>query len=130
METAVATTCGYGHQMGAGAYVCPQCGAPALVPYLPLARRPVTTVAARTPSRTPGRAAASAVGHVLAVIGLVCGAVSLLCLPLAGPRLLVPAVLGLACSLSARQRGAALAPAAVGMSALAVAAPMLLVLLP
>ena len=126
METAVATTCGYGHQMGAGAYVCPQCGAPALVPYLPLARQPVTPVAART----PGRASGSAVGHVLAVIGLVCGAVSLLCLPLVGTRLLVPAVLGLACSLSARQHGAVLAPAAVGMSGLAVGASMLLLLLP
>jgi hypothetical protein len=125
METALASTCGYGHQMGAGAYVCPQCGAPALVPYLPLPQQPMA-VAVRTPTRT----AAPAVGHVLAVIGLVCGAVSLLCLPLLGQRLLLPAVLGLACSLSARRRGEVLASAAVAMSALAVCAPMLLALLP
>ena len=125
METAVASTCGYGHQMGAGAYVCPQCGAPALVPYLPLAQQPTTAAV-----RAPAWPASTAVGHVMAVIGLVSGAVSLLCLPLLGPRLLVPAVLGLACSLSARQRGAALSSAAVPMSALAVCAPMLLALLP
>jgi hypothetical protein len=127
METALASTCGYGHQMGAGAYVCPQCGAPALVPYLPLPQQPM---AAAVAVRTPARTAAPAAGHVLAVIGLVCGAVSLLCLPLLGQRLLVPAVLGLACSLSARRRGEVLASAAVAMSALAVCAPTLLALLP
>jgi len=126
METAVVTTCGYGHQMGAGAHVCPQCGAPALVPYLPLAQPIAATVAVRAPAPT----AALGVGHVLAVIGLVCGAVSLLGLPAFGPRLLVPAVLGLVCSLSARRLGTVLAPAAVAMSALAVCAPVLLVLLP
>ena len=126
METAVASTCGYGHQMGAGAYVCPQCGAPALVPYLPLPQQPIAAAAVRAQTHI----AAPPVGHVLAMIGLVCGAVSLLCLPVLGPRLLVPAVLALACSLSAQRRGAVLGSAAVAMSALAVSAPILLALLP
>jgi hypothetical protein len=125
METAVASTCGYGHQMGAGAYVCPQCGAPALTPYLPLPRKAMAAVADRPPVRTAER---PAVGNVLAVIGLVCGAVSLLGLPLFGPRLLVLAAIGLVCSLSAHWRGAAVAPAAVAMSAAGVCASVLLAL--
>lgn len=126
MDTAVASTCGYGHQMGAGAYVCPQCGAPALAPYLPLPPKPMAAaVADRTPVRT---AEGAAVGDVLAVIGLICGAVSLVGLPVFGPRLLVLAAIGLACSLSARWRGAAVAPAAVAMSAAGLCASVLLAL--
>jgi hypothetical protein len=125
METALASTCGYGHQMGAGAFVCPQCGAPALVPYLPLPRKPIAAAAAGTAART---AEGPALGHVLAVIGLVCGAGSMLGLPLFGLRLLAVAVLGLVCSLSAHWRGATIAPAAVAMSAAGVCASVILAL--
>jgi hypothetical protein len=127
METAVASTCGYGHQMGAGAYVCPQCGAPALMAYLPRSQQQIAAaVAVRTPART---AEGPAFGHVLALIGLVAGAVSMLGLPLFGPRLLVLAVLGFVCSLSALRRDATLAPTAVAVSAAALCAPVLLALL-
>lgn len=127
METALASTCGYGHQMGAGAYVCPQCGAPALMAYLPLSQKQIAAaVAVRTPART---AEGPAVGHVLALIGLVGGAVSMLGMPLFGPRLLVLAVLGLVCSLSSLRRGATLAPTAVAMSAAALCVPVFLALL-
>lgn len=126
METALASTCGYGHQMGAGAFVCPQCGAPALAPYLPLPRKPVAAaVVLGTPART---AEGPALGPVLAVIGLVCGAMSMLGLPLFGLRLLAVAVLGLGCSLSAHWRGATMAPAAVAMSAAGVCASVILAL--
>jgi hypothetical protein len=125
MDTAVASTCGYGHQMGAGAYVCPQCGAPPLARYLPVPSTPATISAAPAMTTPQPAVATHATGHALAVIGLVCSLVTLLAMPVFGPRLLVPALLGLVCAAAARARGAALAPVAVVVSATAVCAPFL-----